>query len=327
MTVVLPDFRLVRPASVAEAMAARQGEGLARFMAGGTDMIPAVRRGLVAPATLIDVSGIPELWGVAIENDALRIGAAATLAEIGADPLVSQHMPGLAEAAAAVAGPTHRDWATVGGNLCLETRCIYYNQSEWWRGANDFCLKYKGTVCHVAPGGERCYAAFSGDLAPALLVAAASVEIAGPGGRRTIPLADLYREDGMAHLTIGADELLVAVRVPLSPALSSAYAKARVRGAIDFPLAGVAVAVARAGTTLKTLRVALTGTNSRPFLVAGTEDLAGRPLDAPALAKLDALVQKQASPMLTIAMSAQYRRRVAGALACRLVRRLMAAHD
>lgn len=325
MTVALPDFRLVRPTSVADALAARQGEGLARFMAGGTDLVPAVRRGLVAPATLIDVSGIAEMRGIGFEGDVLRIGAAATLAEIESDALVSRHLPGLAEAAAAVAGPTHRETATVGGNLCLDTRCVYFNQSEWWRAANDFCLKYKGTICHVAPGGERCYAAFSGDLAPALLVAAATIEIAGPDGRRTLPLADLYREDGMAHLALSADDLLVAVRVPRTPALASGYAKARVRGAIDFPLAGVAVSVLRDDGTLKTLRVALTGTNSRPFLVAGTEDFAGRNLDAPALARLDALVQKQASPMLTVTTSAQYRRRVAGALARRLAQRLMSA--
>src|SRR5207342_2518557 len=132
----------------------------------------------------------------------------------------------------AIAAPGHRAIGTVGGNLCLDTRCIYYNQSEWWRSANAYCLKNRGDTCHVAPQGRRCHAAFSGDLAPALMALGAEIEIAGPAGRRGIPLADLYAEDGRAHLKLAPGELILWVQLPAAPP-PSAYAKVRLRGSID----------------------------------------------------------------------------------------------
>ena len=213
--------------------------------------------------------------------------------------------------------------ATVGGNLCLDTRCIYYNQSEWWRSANAYCLKNRGDICHVAPQGQRCHAAFSGDLAPALLVLGAEIDIAGAQGQRRIPLSELYVEDGKAHLALADGELIVAVHLPPSPP-PSAYAKVRVRGAIDFPLAGVAVALAASGASVGSLRIALTGTNSRPFLLAGTDAFAGRSVDDKLLQEIDRLVQKQVQPMRTTIASANYRRVAAAALARRLTASLFA---
>jgi len=322
---VLPEFAILAPRTVADALAARRERPTARFLAGGTDLLAAARRGLSDCDLVIDLGGVGELSGIAEKDGALRIGAGATLAGIEADPLVARHAPVLAAAARAVAAPAHRTVATLGGNLCLDTRCTYYNQSDWWRGANGYCLKLKGTVCHVAPTGNRCHAAFSGDLAPALLALDARVEIAGEAGRRTVPLGELYREDGRAYLTLASGELVVAAHVPLTPALAADYAKARLRGAVDFPLAGVAVALRRAGGRLAALRVALTGTNSRPFLLAGTEALVGRAPDDAALDLLEKLVQKQVSPMRTTLTPAHYRRRVAAALARRLTRRVFDA--
>ena len=229
----------------------------------------------------------------------------------------------LAEAARTVAGPGHRSVGTVGGNLCLDTRCVFYNQSAWWRAANAYCLKRGGDVCHVAPQGKHCHAAFAGDLAPALLALDAEVELVAGRGVRRIPLADLYRDDGAAHLTLACDEVLARVFVPASPAgLASGYRKARTRGAIDFPLAGVACALALRGNALSTLRIALTGTNSRPIVLDGTAAFLGRPIDDATLAALRKLVQKQASPMRTTVTSSDYRRQVAAVLAQRLVREL-----
>jgi 4-hydroxybenzoyl-CoA reductase subunit beta len=206
---------------------------------------------------------------------------------------------------------------TVGGNLCLDTRCIYYNQSEWWRSANKYCLKYRGDICHVAPQGQHCHAAFTGDLAPAMLALGAEVEIANASGRRRIPLSDMYIEDGRAHLALAEDELVVAALLPPGPP-PSAYAKIRVRGAIDYPLAGVAVALAVADGVVKSLCIGLTGTNSRPFVLAGTDVIIGRPIDEKALQEIDRLVQKQVQPMRTTIASAQYRRLAAAALARRM---------
>jgi 4-hydroxybenzoyl-CoA reductase subunit beta len=322
MTTLLPDFHLARPRDVEAAIAACGEHDGSRFLAGGTDLVVNMRRGLSATALLIDLSGIDELTGVSTSAAGVRIGACVTLAALAAEPCMQRYRA-IVEAARAVAGPGHRGMGTIGGNLCLDTRCIYYNQSEWWRRANGFCLKHAGDVCHVAPQGTHCHAAFSGDLAPALMALGADVEIAGPAGRRRIALDRLYVEDGKAHLALAPGELVVAVHLPpLAP--PSAYDKVRVRGAIDFPLAGVAVALAAANGAVDTLRVALTGTNSRPFLLEGTEGFAGQPIDEVALARLDKLVQKQVQPMRTTSISSHYRRLAAAALAQRLAARLFA---
>jgi len=314
-------FVLNRPASLAEAASLLAATPGARPLAGGTDLLPNLRDGLGEPPALVDLSGIAELCAIAVDRDGITIGAGVTLARIVSDAVVGSALPVLADAAATVAGPSHRTVATLGGNLCLDTRCVFYNQSEWWRRANDFCLKHGGDTCHVAPHGRRCLAAFSGDLAPVLLVLDAEVELVGPGGARRLPLADLYVEDGARHLTLAPGEIVAAVRIPAQPVNARAgYRKARARGAIDFPLAGVAARVEMNDGRLGALRVALTGTNSRPFLLDGTGALAGEPVTDTTLAKLGKLVQKQASPMRTTVTHSNYRRQVAAVLAQRLVR-------
>jgi 4-hydroxybenzoyl-CoA reductase subunit beta len=318
----LPDFAVIAPRTVAEAIAARCAHGSARYLAGGTDVLTALRRGLGEAGILIDLAGIAELSGISEHGGTLRMGGGVTLEQIETDTLVLRHAPVLAVAARSVAGPAHRAVATLAGNLCLDTRCIYYNQSEWWRAANGYCMKLMGTVCRVAPTGDRCHAAYSGDMAPALLALDASVTVTGGAGRREMPLAELYRDDGRAHLALGREDLIVAVSVPIATETRADYAKARLRGAVDFPLAGVAVALRRTGDAFAALRVALTGTNSRPFVLTGTGELLGRGPDDAALRYLDKLVQKQVSPMRTTLAPAHYRRRVAAALTCRLAREL-----
>jgi 4-hydroxybenzoyl-CoA reductase subunit beta len=316
------DFVLARPRDVAAAVALRGGDGSSRWLAGGTDLVVNLRHGLEHPATVIDLSGIEELHTLELGANGLRIGACVTLGELGDLAIIAQRYRAVAEALAAIASPVTRSQATVGGNLCLDTRCIYYNQSEWWRRANGYCLKRAGAVCHVAPQGQRCHATFSGDLAPALMVLDAVVEIAGRDRRRRVPLAELYAEDGRAHLALAADELVVAVDLPADPP-PSRYAKVRFRGAIDFPLAGVAVALAAQGRRVTSLRVALTGTNSRPFRLDRTDALIGRELDDACLSQLETLVQKQVQPMRTTTASAHYRRLSAAALAARLAADLL----
>ena len=323
MTATSPDFRLVQPGTIEEAIAALVSHPGSRCVAGGTDLIVNIRRGISRPDLLVDLSDIAELNEIKTEGHEIIIGAGVTIAALARDATVVSKYRALAQACEAIAGPGHRNLGTVGGNLCLDTRCIYYNQSEWWRSANAYCLKNRGDVCHVAPQGQRCHAAFCGDLAPALLVLGAEIDIVGARDERRIPLSELYVEDGKAHLALGHGELIVAVRVPKEP-LSSAYAKARMRGAIDFPLAGVAVALAAAGARVGSLRIALTGTNSRPFRVAETDALAGRPFDEKLLQEIDRLVQKQVQPMRTTLASANYRRVAAAALARRVTTMLFA---
>jgi 4-hydroxybenzoyl-CoA reductase subunit beta len=319
----LPPLDLRRARSVEQALEWRREDPRSRLLGGGTDLIVNIRRGIGdAPSALIDLTDIDEMSGIEGDGTGLRIGASVKLAALAAHPLVRDRFPVLAQAAASIAGATHRNMGSVGGNLCLDTRCIFYNQSEWWRASNDYCLKYGGTKCHVAPKSTTCFATFSGDLAPALLVLDAEVEIAGRDGRRSLPLADLYTGDGRDYLSLGAEEIVCAVSLRVVPGLRSGYDKIRVRRSIEFPLAGVAVALAREAGTLTDLRVAITGTNPWPVLLEGTDALCGGALDEAVMARFDALVSRQVMAMKTTFTPGHYRRRAAGVLARRLARRL-----
>jgi 4-hydroxybenzoyl-CoA reductase subunit beta len=179
----MPEFTLHRPETAAEAVRLKATDTTSRYLAGGTDMIVNVRRGIEAPETMIDLTGIAEIAAISGGGDGIRIGAGVKLSDLAANEDIRRDYPAIAQAAASVAGPTHRHYGTIGGNLCLDTRCLFYNQSQWWRESNNYCLKHKGDVCHVAPGGRRCFAAFSGDVAPAMLVYDAEIDLEGPGGR------------------------------------------------------------------------------------------------------------------------------------------------
>ena len=323
---LMPAFTLHRPETVEDAVRLRPVDATGRFVAGGTDMVVNVRRGIEQPTSLIDLTAVAALADIAEGAEGFRIGAGVTLEMLGRHAGVARACPAVAEAARAVAGPTHQGYGTVGGNLCLDTRCLFYNQSEWWRRSNDYCLKKNGTVCHVAPGGKRCFAAFSGDVAPALLVHDAEVELVGPAGRRRIPLAKMYRNDGMNHLALEPGEMVALVHLPRTAAgVPSAYAKSRVRGSIDFPLAGVAVRLCQTGGAVGELKIALTAVNPYPHLVRGLDAFSGKPLDEAALDRVREMVRSQAKPMRTTTVKPWYRRRVAGALARRLAAELAAA--
>lgn len=320
MSEALPEFNLLRPTSIQGALDALKTEPGARLCAGGTDLIVNMRHGLVDLETLIDLGGVDELKDIVADESGLHIGAGVTLHDLAEHPATDGPYGAIRQAALSIAAPGHRASATVGGNLCLDTRCLYYNQSHWWRKSNDFCLKYKGDTCHVAPKGNRCRAAFSGDLAPALMALGAKVEIAGPDGTRRIALPDLYREDGADYLALGTGEVLIRVHLPPSNA-KSAYAKVRVRGAIDFPLAGVAIACDHPDTGITRFRVAVTGTNSCPVMVDVPDMTAQDDGDA-FFTALSKLVQKTVSPQRTTSTGAHYRRLSISAIAARLAKEL-----
>lgn len=319
----MPDFRLHRPTGVEEAVKLRTGSDGALYVAGGTDMLVNVRRGIEQPETLVDLTDIASMREITEDAEGLHIGAGVTLDVIARDDRIAKNYPAIAEAAAAVAGPTHQNYGTLGGNLCLDTRCLFYNQSEWWRKSNDYCLKERGEICHVAPGGKKCFAAFSGDVAPAMLVHGVEIDLVGPNGTRRIPLSEMYRNEGMNHLTLEPGELLTTVHLPKPDAgANSAYEKARIRGSIDFPLAGAAVWLRMDGKNVGELRIALTAVNPYPQLVTGLEKFSGSPLDEAALDEIAGIVQHQARPMRTTTVKPWYRRRVVGAIARRLAARL-----
>ena len=322
----LLNFELRQPATLQQAVAMLAREPGARLLAGGTDLIANLRRGIERPAVLISLGRVAGFDAIVQGDGGLWLGSGVTLARLALDSGVQRLFPAVAQAAQAVAGPSQRNAATLGGNLCLDTRCVFYNQSDWWRAANDHCLKRGGSVCHVAPQGHSCSAAFSGDLAPALLALGAEVELLSARGSRRIALAGLYRDDGAAHLTLEPDELLLRAWLPLPPAGAvSGYRKGRIRGAMDFPLAGVAMALVSKPHGLSALRVALTGTNPQPLLLEGVDALLGRSVDAELAAALGKLVRQQVSPARTTATSSNYRRLLAAALAQRLLLDLAAA--
>ncbi len=332
----LPDFRVLNPETLDEALAARAQHPDSKPLGGGTDLVVNIRRGILAPSVLIDMNRVKELHAIKVDENSIEIGASVRLTALAQHSDVIAHYPVLAQAAAHIAGPTHRNMGTVGGNLCLDTRCIYYNQSEWWRAANNHCLKTTGSMCHVAPKSRGvCFATYSGDLAPALLTLQAEIDLAGPNGKRTIPLEHLYigfarqdvpvtetQGDGKFFLSLRPGEIVVAVRAKNTPGLRSAYDKIRIRRSIEYPVAGVAVALKREGDKLTDLRIAFTGTNPRPVLLAGTAELCGGGIDERVIKGLDALVRDQIMPMKTTFTPGHYRRRVAGVLARRLMTRL-----
>jgi 4-hydroxybenzoyl-CoA reductase subunit beta len=315
---LLPDFRYHRPATLEEAVKLKVSLAAARFVAGGTDLVVNLRRGLGEPSDLIDVTAIADLASIRRDGEALWIGAAVTLADLARHADILAGYPALVEAALAVAGASHRAAATLGGNLCQDTRCIFYNQSEWWRENNGWCLKYRGDKCHVVVKSDRCYATYHGDVAPVLMVLDAEAVLVGPDKARRIKVADLYNESGEAHLTLATGEVLAAVVLPPPGQWRAGYAKARIRDGMDFPLAGVAVALKRDGSVIGGLRVAITGTNSSPLAI-DTSALVGRAWNDEAAAALAAGLKKKANVLRTTVVGAKYRRRAMYGMARRLV--------
>jgi 4-hydroxybenzoyl-CoA reductase subunit beta len=273
----LPSFQHHRPTNLEEALSLldRFGED-AMPVAGGTDLIPNMKHRLFTPAHLVGLKRLPELRGIREDGEDLIIGASETLASIATHPMVRQRVPALALAAAHVAGPQLRNMGTIGGNVCLDTRCTYYNQTEFWRSALGYCLKKDGTVCHVTRVGAKCVAAHSADTPPVLMVADAILELHSPVGARSVPIQDFFLADGTWNTRRGRDEILARIRIPVrSSGWHSSYAKLRQRKSIDFPLLTVAVAVEfDSSARVRTLRGVVTGLGSRPRELSGWQELA-----------------------------------------------------
>jgi 4-hydroxybenzoyl-CoA reductase subunit beta len=309
--VSLPDFQLLRPKTLAEAVA-RLGEhpGVTQIIAGGTDLIPSMRQRLFTPQYLLDIRGIPELRGIREAGDGLEIGALTPLTAIEHSEIIRRDYHVLAEAAGTVASPVLRNMGTIGGNICLDTRCLWYNQSLTWRKSCGFCIKKDGDLCHVAPGGEECWAVFSADTPPALLCLEAEIEIAGPKETRRIPLSDFYTNRGEARMRLAGDEIVTRVFLPRATSgYRGTYRKLRVRGSIDYPLAGIAVAFKGANGHVEDARVAITAVNPAPLLVAGLkEQLDGKTMTAEIAEAAGALAARTARPLTTSALTPEYRR-------------------
>jgi 4-hydroxybenzoyl-CoA reductase subunit beta len=308
----LPEFKLLRPRTIEDAVSyLAKHSGNIRVIAGGTDLIPSMRQKLFEPEHVLDIRHIAELKGITRQNgNGVTIGALTSLHDIEHANFLRQHYPVLTEAAATVASPVIRNMGTIGGNICLDTRCLWYNQSLTWRKGCGFCIKKDGDLCHVAPGGTKCWAVFSGDTPPALLCLDAEIEIASAAGTRRMPLREFYTGEGDNYRRLEPNELLTKVFLPASSAdYRGLYRKLRIRGSIDYPLAGVAVAVKRSNGHIADARIGLTAVNPAPALVKGiSELLTGRALDENLAESAANLAARTAKPLTTSALTPEYRR-------------------
>ena len=307
-------FDLHRPTSIEElvALTGRLGPGQFDLVAGGTDLLPNYKMHLNARPHVVALWDVAELRG----RDGSRVGAMTRLGELERDPALRLEYPALAEAVGSVATPLVRSTATLGGNLLVETRCFFFNQSLPWRESLGYCLKADGDRCHVVPQRERCYATFSGDLAPALGVLDAEVEVAGPAGRRRLPVLDLYDAggDGIRRHRLASGELVVAVHLPsASRGLPSTYRKLRVRPSFDFPELGVAALLDLDGGVVRRLRVALGGLETYPRRFDSvTGPIEGERWSEEVANDLADAVQRSVRPVHNTFLPPDYRKRMVG---------------
>ncbi|HEX2167017.1 MAG TPA: FAD binding domain-containing protein [Longimicrobiales bacterium] len=308
----LHEYTYHRPKTVAEAahlLASHPGR--ARLIAGGTDLMPNMKHGLFTPQHLIALKQIRELHGIEEQGRELVIGAAESLSGVSRHPLVRQHFGSLARAAGSVAGPQLRNMGTIGGNLCLDTRCTYYNQTHFWRNALGYCLKKDGDVCHVTKVGKKCVAAHSADTAPVLMTLGAVADLESANGTRSVPVSEFFIADGIENTVREWNEVVTRVRIPLpSRNTRTAFRKVRQRGAIDFPLLNIAVAAELSGDLeVEDMRIVVSALGSRPRVVSGLDKVAkGRPLDE---STRDAIAQRafqQCHPLTNIIVDPEWRR-------------------
>jgi 4-hydroxybenzoyl-CoA reductase subunit beta len=299
-------------------------------IAGGTDLVPNMKHRLFTPAHLVSLRRVVELHGFGEEEDgALRIGAAESLDAVGRNPAVLARWPMLAYACARISGPQLRRAGTIGGNVCLDTRCTYYNQTWFWRKSLGFCLKKDGDACHVVRGGTRCVAAHSADGATALCALGAELEIAGlDAERRRVPIDEFFTSDGVWNRRMEPGEILVAIRLRApAPGARGAFRKLRVRKAIDFPLANIAaVADLDCERRVRALRLYVSGMGSYPRKVGKVEDLArGSQLTTEIIEAVADQAHRQCHPLANITVDAEWRRAMVPVMTGRVLREIAGA--
>lgn len=308
----LPPFDFHTPGSLAEVIEILAGEGPeTRVVAGGTDLWPNMKRRHQKAGRVVSLMAIPELAGIGGHNGELRLGSTTILDDIVRSREITERFPALSRAVASISSPPLRNMGTIGGNICVDTRCTYYNQTEEWRRSIDYCMKEEGTICWVAPS-SRCWAHSASDSAPVLCALGARVELVSKRGVRVVPLTDFYRDDGIDYLDKAADEIVTKILIPDrsdSTHCRSSFWKLRRRGSIDFAVLSVAAAVwTDGGDRVTEVSVYLGAVGSRPLPVAGLADcLQGRALSEETISEAAALARKTATPMDNTDFQAQWR--------------------
>jgi 4-hydroxybenzoyl-CoA reductase subunit beta len=325
----LPEFELIQPHSLQEACSFLGGhDRKAAILAGGTALMVGLRYRLSKPAVVIDLKGLTALDYVSRNGSGgLAIGSMVTLETLEKSPFILNEYAPLAQAVRLVAVPSIRHGATIGGNLCLDTRCIYYNQSEFWRSGQKACFKLGGDICNAVEKGQHCQAVYQGDLGPVLIALGAEVKIASANGEKMIPLAEFFTGRGEKPNVLKPNEILVEVRIPPSGhGAAGVYEKLRVREGMDFPMAGVAVMVKRnRDGTIEQAKVVLGAVGSSPTEVPKAAGLleGHKPTDD-LLQGVSREAVDRAQPVGNLAMDASYRRKMVGVLVKRALRRALA---
>ena len=315
---ILPSLEYHRPDTVEEAVRlAVECAGDFDYIAGGSDLLQNYKNRLNPRGNLISLTAIEEMKEISSE----RIGGLTLLADLESDGLLPAY-PAIGRAAGLVASPLVRQQATVGGNLLVETRCFYFNQTEFWRKSMGYCMKADGDVCLVVPQKERCYATYSGDLAPVLMVLDATYHLAGPGDRRAIRARDFYRGDGIERHVKGAEEILTHVTLPgTSAGLLADYRKLRVRDTFDYPMMGVAASLRLDGDRVEEAHVVVNAVDTRPLEFEDyTASLAGRCFDETLIEEVSREITSRSRPVKNLVLSTSYRKKMIGVFLARILR-------
>jgi 4-hydroxybenzoyl-CoA reductase subunit beta len=318
---ILPRFKYHQPGTLDEALSiAKNCHGDFDYIAGGTDVLPNYKNRLNNQKNLISLSGIEELHQIT----ETKIGAMVTLVELEKSALLKEKCPVIPEAAHLIATPLIREAGTVGGNILLDTRCWFFNQSYLWRESKGFCLKAEGDICLVVPQKEICYATYSGDLAPVLMVLDATFHLAGPDGKREVHSSKFFTHDGITRNVKLPEEILTHISIPkTSQSLRAGYRKLRVRDSMDYPVMGTAVALRLTERTIEALRIAVTGTETTPLLYDEvTKQYLGDQLTGEFIEHISHEITEQVKPYRNVHFSPQYRKAMVGVFLQRILTEL-----
>jgi len=322
----LPDFEYVEPKSTEEACAfLKEHVRESKLIAGGTDLLPSMKQRIFKPKYVVNLGVLPNLDRIEFdEKTGLRIGALVKVRSLETDAMIRERYPMIGQAAEAVGSVQLRQMGTVGGNLSLDTRCYYYNQSDFWRKCRPVCIKMGGETCNAVGGGKKCFAVFSGDLAPALVALGAKIVLRSAKGERSLPLAEYYSGDGAKPLSLGPEEVLTRVEVPVVPkGAYGSYQKYRIRKSIDFPLAGVGALVVLEGKekVCREARVVIGAVGTRPEEVKGIgELLKGKKMTESLIEEASEMAFKMARPVANAASTPTYRKRMIKILVTRALK-------
>lgn len=322
----LPIFEHHNPSSLDAALEllgefAQRNEA-AKVIAGGTDLVPNMKHEIETPQHVVSLKNLG-LEGVEEEGDEIVIGAMSSLESLLSEPLIEEHLPALKQAIREIAGPQLRVMGTIGGNVCLNTRCLYINQTYFWRSSLGFCIKKDGDLCHVIKGGQNCVAAASNDSALPLMLYGANLVLRKAGQERVVSVRDFYTKDGVDNRILGTDEILTQIRVPIpASTVACGFEKLRVRKAIDFPLLNTAVLIERdAAGMVQKAELVVSALGPRPKLITLKPKQLGKPLDDELIANIAKKARSSCKPLTSIATEPEWRRDMVPVLVKRILKR------